>query len=172
MIIGDKVQLIPLNEDCFELTFKWVNNPSLRTFIGTKFPVNKVEHEKWFLNKSQDTYNKTFGIQIKETKRIIGLVGNSNFEPLDRTTSIFIYLGDTKDRNNGYGKEALNLFTSFCFNSLNSRKIWAHIFDFNKASIRLFTNSGYFKEGLLKEHVFRDGIYNDVVVLGRINNNE
>lgn len=172
MIIGERVQLIPLNDECFDLTLNWVNNPSLRLYTGTRFPITKIEHEKWFFNKSQDPYNKTFGIQVKETKKIIGLVGNNHFDALDRTTSIFIYLGETEDRNCGYGKETLNLFTKFCFNSLNVHKVWAHIFDFNKASITLFAKSGYTQEGILKEHIYRDGKYHDVVFLGRINRNE
>lgn len=172
MIVGEKVQLIALNDDCFKLTYQWINDPMLRRYTGTRFPVTRTEHEKWFLDKSQDHYNKTFGIQIKESEKIIGIVGNSNFEPLDRTTSVFIYLGNVEDRNKGYGKEALDLITQFCFNSLNVRKIWAHIFDFNKESQSLFTRTGYSQEGLLKEHCFRDGKYSDVVVVGRINYNE
>lgn len=30
MIIGERVKLIPLNEECFDLTLKWVNNPEQR----------------------------------------------------------------------------------------------------------------------------------------------
>lgn len=172
MIIGERVQLIPLNDECFDLTYKWVNNPSLRLYTGTRFPITKVEHEKWFSKRCEDLYNKTFGIQVKETNKIIGLVANNHFDALDRTTSISIYLGEVKDRNHGYGKETLDLFTQFCFNMLNVRKTWAYIFGFNEASIKLFTKSEYIQEGILKEHIYRDGNYHDVVVMGRINKNE
>lgn len=168
MIIGERIQLIPLNDECFELTLKWVNSPDLRLYLGTRFPVSKIEHEKWFNNKSKDMYNKTFAIQIKETMKIIGLVGNNDFEVIDRTTSAFIYIGETDTRGSGYGKESLTLFANFCYESLNIRKIWAHVFEFNKTSLGLFNSLGFNNEGFLIEHVYRNGKYHNVIVLGKI----
>src|SRR5659263_330686 len=103
MIIGERVQLIPLNDECFELTLKWVNNPELRVFTGTRFPVSKYEHEEWFKAKAIDKFNKTYAIQLRDTNQIIGLIGNTKYDPINRSTNPFIYIGETDIKGKGIG---------------------------------------------------------------------
>lgn len=172
MIDGNRVQLIPLNEKCFELTLKWINNPELRTYTGTRFPVSKYEHEDWFRTRTKDRYNKTYAIKIKETNQIVGLVGNNDYDFINRSTNTFIYIGETDIRGKGIGQESFSLFLNFCFNELNIRKVYSYLYSYNKASRNMLEKCGYVLEGELKQHWFKDGKYNDVLLMGRINKNE
>jgi len=167
MIIGEEVQLIPLNDECFELILKWVNNPEQRRLTGTRFPVSKIEHEIWFKEKAMDKYNKTYAIQSKETNEIIGLVGNKDYDVINRSTCPFIFIGETGLRGKGLGTEALLLFSEFCFNELNVHKLFAYIYDYNMVSRKLFEKCGYVLEGILKLHWYKDGTYHDVLIMGR-----
>ena len=168
MIIGERVQLIALNEDCFELTLKWVNDPETRKFTGAKFPVSKIEHEPWFKTKATDRYNKTFGIQMRDTDQVIGIVGNTDYDCLNRTSCLFIYIGEKTFRSRGLGKEALDLMIDFCFDTLNVRKVYAYLFEYNLASRRIFEKCDFQLEGTLKEHWYKDGQYHDVLIMGRV----
>ena len=172
MLIGERVQLIPLNDECFELTLKWINNPELRPFTGTRFPVSKYEHEGWFKAKATDKYNKTYAIQLKDTKQIIGLIGNNDYEPINRTTNPFLYIGDTDMKEKGIGQEAFALFLNFCFKELNVHRVYGYLYAYNEASRRMLDKCGYVLEGVLKQHWFKDGKYHDVLVMGRINESE
>ena len=169
MIIGNRVQIIPLTDECFDLTLKWVNNPELRRYIGSRFPVSKYEHEVWFKAHAVDKYNKTYAIQLKDSKDIIGLIGNTEYDSINRSTYPFIYVGETGDRGHGIGQEALTLFVDFCFNELNIHKVYGYMYAYNTASIHLHEKCGYLCEGVLKKHWFKDGEYHDVLIMGRIN---
>ncbi|MDP3443877.1 MAG: GNAT family protein [Ignavibacteria bacterium] len=168
MIIGDRIQLIALNEKCFELTLKWINDPSIRMFTGAKFPVSKYEHEVWFRVKATDKYNKTFGIQIKETNEIIGLAGNNEYDPINRTTYPFIYIGEKHLQGQGIGQEAFSLMLKFCFEVLNIRRVYGYLFDYNLASKNMLEHCGYKLEGVLKQHWYKDGEFHDVLVMGKV----
>jgi diamine N-acetyltransferase len=168
MIIGERVQLIPLNEECFNLTLTWVNNPELRLFTGTRFPVSKYEHENWFKGRATDKYNKTYAIQLRGSNKIIGLVGNNEYDPINRTTYPFIYIGETDMKEKGIGQESFSLFLDFCFNELNIHKVYGYLYAYNKASRNMLEKCGYLLEGELKQHWFKDGEYHDVLVMGRI----
>lgn len=168
MIIGDRVQLIALNDECFDLTLKWINDPEIRMQTGARFPVSKYEHETWFKSKAQDKYNKTFAIQLKESNQIIGLVGNTEFDPINRTTYPFIYIGDKENQARGIGRESFSLMLDFCFNVLNARRVYGYLFEYNTASRNMLEKCGYTVEGVLKQHWYKDGKYHDVLVMGMV----
>ncbi|MCM3709218.1 GNAT family N-acetyltransferase [Sporosarcina luteola] len=172
MIVGNRVRLIALNDEAFDLTLKWINDPSIRLFTGAKFPVTKSEHESWFKSKCLDKYNKTFAIQIIETNEIIGLVGNNEYDPINRTTYPFIYIGEKVNQGKGIGQEAFSLIIDFCFEVLNVNRIYGYLFEYNSASRKMLEKCGYKLEGTLQEHWFKDGKYHNVLVMGRMKNND
>ena len=47
-------------------------------------------------------------------------------------------------------------------------RIYAGIFEYNKASQRILEKCGFEKEAYLKDEVYLDGQYNDIVLLGKI----
>jgi diamine N-acetyltransferase len=172
MIVGKRICLIALNDACFDLTLSWINDPELRSFTGARFPVSRLEHEKWFQAHSTDPENKTYAIKVTETEQIIGIVGNSCCDRIHRMTDLFAYIGDGKMRGKGYGTEALELFIDFCFKEMNFHKLCGHAYAFNEVSRKMCEKCGLLVEGILPEHWYRNGQYHDVLVLGCINPNE
>lgn len=168
MIKGKRVNLVPLNDECFDLILTWVNDPEIREFTGSRFPVSRIEHEVWFKSRAIDKYNKTFAIQLVDTKKFIGIVGNNEYDPINRTTYPFIYIGNSDYKGKGYGQEALNLIINFCFHELNIHKVFGYLFSYNKASKNMLEKCGYILEGTLKEHWYKNGKYHDVLVMGRV----
>jgi len=169
MIVGERIELIPLAEEHFDLTLKWINNPNLRVMTGTRFPVSQYEHEGWFKARATDKYNKTYVIRLKGESQPIGLVGNAEYDYINRITNLFIYIGETDFMGKGYGQETLNLYKDFCFNEMNIHKTLAYMYSYNNVSIKMFEKCGYILEGTLKSHWFKDGKYHDVLVMGALN---
>ncbi|MFC0187168.1 GNAT family N-acetyltransferase [Fictibacillus aquaticus] len=170
MIIGNRVQLIALNEECLSLTLNWINDPDIRIFTGARFPVSIYEHEHWFKAKATDKYNKTYAIQMINSKKIIGLVGNTEYDPINKTTYPFIYIGEKENQGKGIGQEAFSLFLDFCFNTLNVRRVYGYLFEYNAASRNMLEKCGYTLEGVLNEHWYKDGKYHNVLLMGRVIN--
>ena len=55
---------------------------------------------------------------------------------------------------------------------MNLHKIKALVFDFNEAALRCYEACGFEREGLLRQEMYREGAYHDVVVLGLIKDAE
>lgn len=66
-------------------------------------------------------------------------------------------------QNQGYGKEATNLLIDFCFGKLGMHKIKIGIFGFNFISMKLADYFGFTIEGILKEEVYKNGKYEDLI---------
>ncbi|ANU13959.1 GNAT family N-acetyltransferase [Planococcus halocryophilus] len=168
MIIGSRVQLIALNEEVMNLSLKWINDPEIRIYTGAKFPVTRNEHEVWFDSKATNKYNKTFAIQIIETGKIIGIVGNTDYDPLNRTTYPYIYIGEKDSQGKGIGQESFNLILDFCFEVLNVNRVYGYLFEYNSDSKNMLLKCGYKLEGTLEKHWYKDGSYHDVLVMGKV----
>ena len=172
MIVGNRISLIPLTDACFDLTLRWVNDPELRHMTGSRFPVSRLEHERWFEARSTDPENKTYAIKLQETGELIGLVGNARYDRIHRLTEVFFYIGERELRGRGYGREAVALFSEFCFKEMNLHKICGFVYAYNAASRRVFEICGFVEEGVLTRHWYKNGAYHDVYVFGRINPDE
>ena len=54
----------------------------------------------------------------------------------------------------------------FGFKDLNLHRVYLHVFENNKIAIKLYENMKFSREGQLRDGVFIDGHYLDVVVMG------
>jgi len=81
----------------------------------------------------------------------IGSVGFSNICEFHKA-EIGDWLAE-KYWNNGIMTEAIKIATKFGFDKLKLKKIYAPVFSFNKASMRVFEKNNYKLEGILKKNV-------------------
>jgi len=65
----------------------------------------------------------------------------------------------------GLGSEALKLILRYGFDERGLNRIYAHINADNAASLRLHEKCGYQREGVLRQAIFKNGRFKDVVVM-------
>jgi RimJ/RimL family protein N-acetyltransferase len=53
----------------------------------------------------------------------------------------------------------------FAFETLNLNRVWLHVRATNAAGIRAYEKVGYRREGLLRQHMYREGQYDDIVTM-------
>ena len=81
-----------------------------------------------------------------------------------------IYI-EPQSRGKGFGTDAIAVLTRFCFRELGLHKLKVSVFAFNQAAIRCYERNGFQTEGILKNELYRDGAWRDVVVMGRFEEN-
>jgi RimJ/RimL family protein N-acetyltransferase len=82
-----------------------------------------------------------------------------------RSAEFGIRIGEEAHRGQGLGKEATAIALSFCWNHLNLRRVQLIAFGHNERALRCYTASGFVREGLLREAVFIQGEWVDLVVM-------
>jgi len=169
MIVGESVTLRALNVVDSPKILEWVNNPQLRYLTGTIYPVSDIEHETWFKNRVVEKTNKMFGVQDKIDDQLIGIVGLKNIDFINRNAEMYIYIGEESYLGKGLGTEAASLITKFAFDELNLHRIYLMVFSYNHRAIRSYEKVGFIKEGVMKDSVFKSGIYHDKVLMAKIN---
>ncbi len=120
-------------------------------------------------NTSYSSGEYQFAIETKAENRFIGQCGFVKINWKNRVGELAILIGEKDFRGKGFGADAIRTLCDFGFREMNLHKIKALVFDFNAAAIRCYEKCGFVQEGLLKEEIFREGAYHDVVCMALIN---
>ena len=66
----------------------------------------------------------------------------------------------------GYGREGLNLLMKWSFEIKKFHRGWLDCKDYNKVAINLYESSGLKREGLLRETLLTNGVYENLIIFG------
>lgn len=69
-------------------------------------------------------------------------------------------------KGQGYGHEAMQLLKAWAFTELNFHRAWLDCKDYNERALHLYESEGMQREGLIRETLLTDGVYENLVVLG------
>lgn len=162
---GKRVSLHVITKDCIPKYLEWFNDGEITKYLATIFPVFEQDEVNWIenLHKRKET-DVVFAIFTNEG-RLIGNMGFHKMNFIDGTAVTGAVIGEKDCWGKGYGTEAKMLLLDWAFNTLNLRKITSHVLGSNGRSQRYSEKCGYKVEAVLKEQHFRNGKYEDLVIL-------
>ncbi len=166
-IPGKNLDLCILDKERhFKNCIQWINNGKITEFTGETgvFPTSREKEEEWFNRQNQDDKSIVLAIETKEEK-FIGNLGLTQIDWIARKAMGGIIIGESKEWNKGYATETGKLLINYSFNALNLEKVYVYIILENKGSIKVAEKLGFKREGLLKNHFFKNGLYHDVSIM-------
>ena len=168
MIIGNKIILSkPVREDMPKL-LEWRNNPNHRKYYREYRESNIEDQITWYENiMMKDPSWHHFVVKPINSNKIIGVVFLNHIHPVYKTGEFGITLGDPEYRGKGYGRDMLETLIKYGFEELNLNRIWCEVYS-NNDSMHLYRKIGFKDEGVLRQHVFKNGEYLDSYVLGML----
>jgi RimJ/RimL family protein N-acetyltransferase len=172
LLSGERVRLRPLSPTDAEDHVRWRNDPEVRywaTAGDPNFgPVSREAVERAFSQTLLTLDPRSAGVLAIDLVdgRHIGMVDYRDLDPLARSATVGITVGEKDLWGQGYGTEALSLLVGHLFNCLNLRRVQLDTWSGNERAIRGFTRIGFQEEGRLREAVRGPGGYFDRVVMG------
>ncbi|MBP7497247.1 MAG: GNAT family N-acetyltransferase [Bacteroidales bacterium] len=165
---GDVI-LRELEEADIDEIVKNANNEKVSINLRDAFPhPYSAEDAKRFLEIVEKQNPKTiFAIEYKGI-----YAGNISLTPgsdVYRYSAEIGYFIGEPFWNKGIMTKAINLMTTFGFNKLGLIRIYAGVFEFNKASQRVLEKCGYEKEAVLKKAIYKKGTFYDEIRYAKIN---
>lgn len=147
---------------------RWINDPETRVHLMRAFPMTELEEEDWVKNISASSKNPNDVVMMIETKRnrhTIGMMGLHGIDWVNRHATTGTVIGEKNLRGKGYATDAKIVMLKYAFETLGMHKIISRIDVRNLASLAYSKRCGYVTEGVLKEQLFRDGQWVDMVSL-------
>jgi RimJ/RimL family protein N-acetyltransferase len=168
MKIDNSLELRPLNSVDIDLVYELYNCPEVyeQGILGYTFPQNdlviKRKVESWLQAKDQKHYT------INLDNITVGIAQIYNISSINKKCSIGIIL-KPEIMEQGIGKKIFGALVNICFKNLNIHKIEINIEEKNTRSIKIVEASKFILEGTLKDSIFKNGEYKDVLLYGLIN---
>lgn len=169
MISGERVRLRGVDEKDIGKFVTWLNDPEVIQNLLIFWPLSMKQEEKWFEDLSKlEPAEQPLAIEVK-TDIDWELVGNCSIQKIDwiaRCAEVGIFIGNKAYWGKGFGSEAMKLLLQFGFNRLNLNRIYLHVFETNPRAIRSYEKVGFKHEGRLRQDLFKNGKYIDVLIMG------
>ena len=164
MIVGKRIRLRAIEPEDLALMVKWRNDPKVYQYFYEHEPLSLHMQKAWFENFLRKTDEKTWIIEVIETGEHIGMVGITSIDWRNRRAEygrLLIY--PEKYHKGGYGAETEALVLRYVFDHMNMNRFECEVFVSNENVIGLHKASGFKIEGILRQYVFKNGHYQDVV---------
>ena len=133
-------------------------------------PMTEMAEEKYIeeLGPMRARSHAQFAIEVKAgaSSKPIGTCGLEGINSKDSHATFGIVIGEKDYWSKNYGMEAARLLIDYGFQQLNLHRISSTALAFNERSIRFHRKLGFREEGRLRQAMFKNGQYHDLVQFG------
>ncbi|MBP2033798.1 UDP-4-amino-4,6-dideoxy-N-acetyl-beta-L-altrosamine N-acetyltransferase [Clostridium algifaecis] len=152
-----------LKED-LKLIAKWRMMPEVTKYMYTDPILTDEGQLKWFDIINSDTKSKYWKITVDNDP--IGVLNLANIDLKNSRCSWGYYIGNTSYRGRGIARTLECNIYDYVFYNLNLNKFCSEVFEFNDKVVSIHKKFGSEIEGILKEHIIKNNIKYNVVVMG------
>lgn len=140
------------------------NDPSVIKFLTDVNFVSEGQQQRWFEAISTSKSSKRFVVEEADG----GFVGVFRLDQVDlQNRNALVGLDITPNkRGNGYAKKTFLAMHDYLFDALGLHRLGLYTLASNSIAINLYKALGYTQEGCLKDAIFREGDFCDLLVFG------
>jgi ribosomal-protein-alanine N-acetyltransferase len=152
--------------ESYEVVFKEKTDPEILAIFGYS-TLEEVQAEKEKFADGFSYYYRLlahFQLVLKSTGQTIGSAGFHNWHPFHQRAELGYSLRKEEFQNKGYMSEAIGPIINYGFTSLKLHRIEACVEPGNAISLKMMDKFGFHREGLMMEHYFHDGNFEDSII--------
>lgn len=136
---------------------KYANNRNVSRCLRDRFPhPYTVDDANEFLQRTT-VIQPPINLCLEVNREVAGGIGIELGHDVHRFTGQFGYWLGEPFWGRGIMTEAVGAFIDYCFDRFQLRRIYAEAFSNNPASARVLEKNGFVLEGIMKNHVCKDG---------------
>ncbi len=140
------------------------NNKNIWNNVRDQFPSPYlIEDAHWWIREGCKKHG-TVSLAIEVDGTAVGGIGLVLKEDIYRHTAELGYWLGEKYWRRGIMTEAVAAMTAYGFSHFGLARIWAGVFEWNSASIRVLEKAGYHYEARLRNNLIKNGITGDELI--------
>lgn len=167
-IISDKANGIFLRMMTYEDTesiVAWRNTERVKSRFLYRGEFTPQTHENWIKTMVETGKVVQMMICLENTGEAIGSVYVRDIDYANKKAEYGIFIGSEEHSGKGYGTAAAKLMLQYCFETLGLHKIFLRVLADNSRAIGSYEKAGFEREAYLKDEIFLDGRYRDLVFM-------
>jgi ribosomal-protein-alanine N-acetyltransferase len=169
----ERLLLRRLNPNDVEEVFALRSNPEIMKYIPRPLLKSKeeaLEHIAMMEDKIVNNIGINWGITVKGSNKIIGIIGHYRIQPENHRAEIG-YMSLPEYNGKGYITEAIKAVVAYGFEQMNLHSIEAVIDPGNTASEKVIQKNGFVKEAHILENEFWEGKFWDTMIYSLLKRN-
>ena len=154
------------NLDDVEAIYNLKNNERAAYLLGGVFSKYSLDDIVNWINFHNNNHSEVLlVIEDRSVGRLIGHVGLYKIDKVAKKTELGILIADDESRGKGYGTKVTKLMVNYAFNELGLHKVTAEVLSENLPSISMFKKCGFLVDGCLRDDIFKNGRFYDVLCM-------
>jgi len=159
------INFINLSSTEKDLVITWRNHRNVRKWMYQDHIISFKKHSK-FIEKLKEE-NKNFYWLIKnKNAKYLGVIYLNKVDFIHRHAYLGIY---SNPALKGVGKLLIQTLKELAFKFAKLHTLKLEVIETNEQAIKFYREHGFRKEGNLKEFVYKEGRWLDVLVMGIVN---
>jgi len=162
--IGDLllINFINLNSVEKDLVRKWRNHKDVRKWMYQDHIISFEEHAV-FIEKLKEENKNFYWLVKNKNGEYLGVIYLNKVDFLHKHAYLGIY---SNPELKGVGKFLVQALKELAFKIAKFHTLKLEVIEANKHAIEFYKKQGFKKEGKLKEFVYKNGEWLDVIVMG------
>ena len=160
---GTRCYLSPMCLDDYALYTEWLNDLETTQYLTLSTANITLENEKECLRRLSREHN--YAIVDQKEDMLIGNCGLVQWDQIQATAEIGIFIGHPDYRDKGYGSEAMTLLLKYAFDYLNIKSVFLKVFGFNHRAVRCYEKVGFKMIGRWRSAVEQHGARHDILLM-------
>lgn len=161
-----EIEFLEIEEKHLETIRKWRNADEVRRYMYTDQEIGIEQQKKWFAKILERNEEKHWIVECND--KLVGMVNLKRIDNLNHTAEWAFYLGELESRGTGIGILIEFKLLELVFEKMGLHKLNCSVLDFNAVVVDLHKKFGFTEEGRLRQQIFKNGRYRDVVLLGML----
>ncbi len=169
-LTGERVCLRAMEPEDLAVLYEIENDPAMWVMSSFTVPYSRYTLKEYISLSQNDVFaDKQLRLMITDRadQSVVGTIDITDFVPLHGRGAVGVAVL-AREQGQGYASEALRLLCEYALGFLRFRQLYAHVPVSNEASMRLFTQAGFVRCGLLKDWICRDNRFEDAVLMQRL----
>lgn len=163
-------QLRLLRDSDLDTVMHWRMLPEVTRYMYTDPQITREGQRAWFDRISRSVQDRVWIIEAiaddTGVHQSIGLLSLSEIDRTNRRCAWAYYLGEPGARGIGLAKSLELSICAYVFDELGMNKLWCEVLASNDRVVALHEKFGSRTEGVLRQHICKNGEYLDVVRMG------
>lgn len=157
--------LSPMSREDYQVHYqRWINDREVVRYLERGTQPMSVESMAR-LYEAMESHPSEFELCVRDPKSgsPIGITGLHSMQVVARSAEFRVLLGEKDFWGRGIGREVLQLMVAYGMEMLNLNKVWLGVSTENHRALHSYLRCGFVEEGMLRQEVFRNGRYYDVI---------
>ena len=165
-LIGETIYFRPLESADALDAARWFRASEIAGRFVSGIPMNDEAAIRAIENVARDERQVALVIARRSDDRAVGVIRVYNLHPQRRSGGYRLSLDPELRGAEKVAAEATRIVLAYAFDTLGLNRLWLHELASDATVRRRFAKAGFTEEGVLRQEAWRDGRYEDVVVMG------